>query len=618
MAAVSIIRKAPVCQWLAAVPVLVLFFPWSAACQEAPPNPVAAEATHLDFSKSHSFPKVFSPYKMPLVGEPRLTNGRRLENLIVDGKLLLTLSDAIALALENNLDIAIARYDIPIAQTDLLRAKGGGATRGVAGAYQSTTIFSGSLGGGVGSAGGVGPSGAGGLLGGGIDKVDSSPCCDPTLHVSYGWSNALTPLNYTVVSGVPVDITHQTAVSTGYSQGFLTGTSVFVSGSSSSLSSNTRTSIFNPEYVSDVFVGVSQHLLRGFGAKSNNRFIRIARNDVKYSASVFHQDVMLAVAAVQSAYYELLADQDNIRVAEGGLVYAQKLLTDNQAQAKTSPTAEYNVLRSEEEVALRQQDLLAARNTFSQDAQSLKSKISRSFNEQLAAVDVVPTDRLPEPRTTDVPSLADALKEAAKRRPEIEQVELNLLNQQIVIQSIHNSLLPSLDVYASYYAAGLAGSLGPTLTNISHDDFPNYSYGVRLDVPIRNRTAQGDAARAQLEQRRLQMKLQDARNQAVWDVNKAVSAVAQSRDQFEAALKLASLAQEVLKMHQRKYTPASVMLEDVITAQRNVAIAEGRVVRARATYAKTLIQYGQATGTLLERNNIEMSEAVDGIVKDRK
>jgi len=276
------------------------------------------------------------------------------------------------------------------------------------------------------------------------------------------------------------------------------------------------------------------------------------------------------------------------------------------------------VLRSEEEVALRQQDLLAARNTFSQDAQSLKSKISRSFNEQLAAVDVVPTDRLPEPRTTDVPSLADALKEAAKRRPEIEQVELNLLNQQIVIQSIHNSLLPSLDVYASYYAAGLAGSLGPTLTNISHDDFPNYSYGVRLDVPIRNRTAQGDAARAQLEQRRLQMKLQDARNQAVWDVNKAVSAVAQSRDQFEAALKLASLAQEVLKMHQRRYTPASVMLEDVITAQRNVAIAEGRVVRARATYAKTLIQYGQATGTLLERNNIEMSEAVDGIVKDRK
>ena len=163
----------------------------------------------------------------------------------------------------------MTRYDLPIAQTDLLRAKGGGATRGVAGSYQSTTLFSGSLGGGVGSAGGVGAGGAGGVLGGGIDRVGSSACCDPSLRVSYGWSNAITPLNYTVVSGVPIDTTHQESASAGYSQGFLTGTSLFVSESSSRLSSNTTTSIFNPEFVSDLSVGVSQHLLRGFGTRAN-------------------------------------------------------------------------------------------------------------------------------------------------------------------------------------------------------------------------------------------------------------------------------------------------------------------------------------------------------------
>lgn len=265
-------------------------------------TPVAAEATQFDYSKSRSFPNVFSPYKVPSVAEPRLNNGRRLEDLIGGGKLLLTLSDAIALALENNLDIAVSRYDLPIAQTDLLRAKGGG----------------------VGSAGGVGPSGAGGVLGGGTDRVSSVPCCDPTLHVSYGWCNALTPLNYTVVSGVPVDITHEMAVSTGYSQGFLSGTSLFVSGSSSSFASNTKTSIFNPEFVSGVFVGLNQHLLRGFGTKSNARFIRIARNDVKYSASVFRQDVMAAVAGVETTYYDLLADRESIRVATGGLAYARR------------------------------------------------------------------------------------------------------------------------------------------------------------------------------------------------------------------------------------------------------------------------------------------------------
>ena len=617
--AVSTTAIVPFRRLLATVPFLILFLPRPAACQGPPGAPVASEATRFDYSNSHSFPHILSPYKVPFVPEPRLNNERRLQDLIVDGKLILTLDDVIALALENNLEIAVARYDLPIAQTDLLRAKGGGATRGVAGAYQSTTLFSGSLGGGVGSAGGVGPGGAGGVLGGGIDRVSSSPCCDPSLHVSYGWSNAITPLNYTVVSGVPVDITHQASVSAGYSQGFLTGTSLFVSESSSRLASNTTTSIFNPELVSDLSVGVSQHLLRGFGTGANGRFIRIARNDVKYSASVFRQDVMTAVAAVKINYYDLLADLESIRVAQGGLEFAQQLLEDNKTETNTGPAAQYDVLRSEEEVALRQQDLLAAQDTFSQDAQSLKAKISRSFSEDLAAVEVIPTDRLPEPRAGDVPTLAEALREATSHRPEIEQVELNLRNQQVVIQAIHNSLLPSLDVYASYYVAGLNGALSPTFTNIVHNDFPNFSYGVTLDLPIRNRTAQGDAARAQLEQRRLQLKLQNANNQAVWDVNKAVSAVQQARDQFEATLKLAKLARQVLEMHQKTFTPASsAWVEDLITAQRNLAIAEGHVVKARATYAKTLIQYEQATGTLLERNNIEMSEAVDGVRKSRQ
>jgi outer membrane protein TolC len=550
----------PFRRFLAAVPLLISFLPKPASCQDPPGTAVASVVTGYDYSNSRGFPHIFSPYKVPFVPEPRLNNERRLQDLIVDGKLILTLD-----------------------------------------------------------AGGVGPGGAGGVLGGGIDRVSSSPCCDPSLHVSYGWSNAITPLNYTVVSGVPVDITHQTSVSAGYSQGFLTGTSLFVSESSSRLTSNTTKSIFNPELVSDLSVGVSQHLLRGFGTGSNGRFIRIARNDVKYSASVFRQDVMTAVAAVKTTYYDLLADQESIRVAQGGLEFAQKLLEDNKAETRTRPTTQYDVLRGEEEVALRQQDLLAAQNTFSQDAQSLKAKISRSFSEDLAAIEVNPTDRLPEPRDGDVPTLAEALQEATSHRPEIEQVELNLRNQQVVIQAIHNSLLPSLDVYASYYVAGLNGALSPTFTDIVRNDFPNFSYGLTLDLPIRNRTAQGDAARAQLEQRRLQMKLQNAKNQAVWDVNKAVSAVQQARGQFEATLKLAKLARQVLEMHQKTFTLASsARVEDLITAQRNLAIAEGHVVRARATYAKTLIQYEQATGTLLERNHIEMSEAIDGVRKSHQ
>jgi len=572
------------------------------------------EATHFDYSNSHAFPEIFSPYITPFVPNPRLENSRRLPNLIVEGKLMLRLDDAIALALENNLDIEVARYNLPIAQTDYLRAKGGGATRGVAGSFQSTTAFSGSLGGGLGSSGSSGGVGAGGTLGGGINSVGSAGCCDPSVYAFYGWSNAITPLNYTVVSGVAVETTHQAYFQSGYSQGFLTGTSFGVSEYSYRLSSNTTTSLFNPEFVSGVSVGFSQNLLAGYGYRANALFIRQGRNNQKYAESVFRQSVITQAAAVMSTYYDLLADEEKIRVAQEGLQNAQKLLENNQVELKIGAVAQYDVLRSQEEVALRKQDLLAAQNTFSQDAQSLKAKISKSFNEQLATVEIAPTDRLPEPHPDDVPPLAEALREAARHRPEIEQADINLRNQEYTIQARRNSLLPQLQVYASYNLSGLGGALRPTFANVFQNDYPNVQYGVTLGIPLRNRTAQADAARALLEQRQLQMKLQDAKNQAVWDVSKAVSAVEQAKSQLDAALNLVTISRQVLGMQQQKFTLASATVEDVITAQSNLANAQGNVVTARATYAKALIQFEQATGTLLDRNNIDLSEAVQGEV----
>src|SRR5208283_4304928 len=361
-------------------------------------------------------------------------------------------------------------------------------------------------------------------------------------------------------------------------------------------------------------VGFTQNLLNGFGKRANARFIRIGQNNVKYSMSVFRQSVTTSVAAVMTTYYDLLADQESIRVAQEGLGYAQKLLESNQAELKIGAVAQYDVLRSQEEVADQQQALLVAQNTFSQDAQSLKAKISKSFNEELATVEIAPTDRLPEPHPDDVPPLAEAMREAASHRPEIEQADLNLRNQEYTIQGTRNALLPSVQVFASYSLAGLGGALRPTFANIFQNDYPNISYGVQVGLPIRNRTAQADAARAVLEQRQLQMKLQDAKNQAVWDVSKAVSAVEQARKTLDATLKLAAVSRQVLDMQQQKFTLASATVEDVITAQRNLATAEGNVVRDRAAYAKALIQYEQATGTLLDRNNIAMSEAVEGEV----
>jgi outer membrane protein TolC len=600
---------------LATIPFLILVLARPATGKDPRKTSEPEEATRFDYSNNHAFPQLFSPYVTPFVPSPRLDNSRRLPNLIVEGKLMLRLDDAIALALENNLDIEVARYNLPIGQTDYLRAKGGGATRGVAGSYQSTTAFSGSLGGGLGSSGGAGGVGAGGTLGGGVSSVGSAGCCDPSVYAYYGWSDAISPLNYIVVSGVPVETSHTAYFQSGYSQGFLTGTSFGVSEYSYRLSSDAKTALFNPEFVTGLSIAFSQNLLAGYGYRANALFIRQGRNNLKYAESVFRQSVITQVGAVISTYYDLLADQEKIRVAQEGLQNAQKLLEDNRVELKIGAVAQYDVLRSQEEVALRQQDLLAAQNTFSQDAQSLKAKISKSFNQELAKVEIAPTDRLPEPHPDDVPPLAEALREAARYRPEIEQADINLRNQEYTIQARRNSLLPQLQVYASYNLAGLGGALRPTFANVFQNDYPNIQYGVTLGIPIRNRTAQADAARALLEQRQLQMKLQDAKNQAVWEVSKAVSAVEQAKSQLDAALNLAAISRQVLGMQQQKFTLAAATVEDVIVAQTNLANAQGTVVTARAAYAKALIQFEQFTGTLLERNNINLSEAVQGEVQ---
>jgi outer membrane protein len=602
--------------WLrgALAPLLILLLEVSglAAPQDNEKTSEPAEATHYDFTKSRAFPDIFSAYSARFVPDARLGNSPLLQELIDNGKLELSLEDAVALAVENNLDIAVARYNLPIAQTDLLRAKGGGASRGVAGAYQSETLFSGELGAGVGAGRGAGGNNAGGLTGGGIPSVGANGCCDPTLNLFYGWDHALTPLDYTIATGVSVEATQSAYASGTYSQGFLTGTSLFMGVNGYREASNATTEIFDPFIASGLYVGVSQQLLNGFGYRANAKFIRIANNDLKYSQSVFRQKVITTVASVMSTYYDLIADLDTLRVAREGLKYDQDLLSDQQSLAKIGTVAQFDMLRTQEEVAARQQELQVAETAFAQDSQSLKAEISKSFNAELATVEIAPSDKLPEPHPNDIPTLNEALKGAAENRPEIEQANVNLKNQQITIDAARNGLLPSLNAYAVFTPSGLGGAAGPAFTGLFQDHFPNYAYGVRLSIPIRNRVAQADAARALLEQKQLQMQLQQAQNQAVWDVSKAVSSVQQASGQLEATRKLTDYALQVLGMERKKFGLAAASVEEVIGAQRDVSTAQNNEVKAQAAYAKALIQFEQATGTLLERNNIGVSDAILG------
>jgi outer membrane protein len=593
---------------------LIFLLPCSgwAAQQSSSRSSKPAEATLYDYTHSPGFPHILSSFSLPFVPKTRLANSSLLDELIVGDKLNLSLEDAIALAIENNLDIGVARYDLPIAQTDLLRAEAGGATRGVAGANISQALYGGAIGTGVGGGGGAGGTNAGGALGGGIPMVVGASCCDPYVSVRYGWGYTVTPLNYLGVAGVPVQSAHTGYFSTSFSQGFLTGTSIVANVSGFRQTTNSPTQLFNPVLASSTTVGITQNLLNGFGRRANARFIRIAQNDQQYSRSVFRQKVIDIVSKVISTYYDLLADQENIQVAQEALGYAKKLLEDNQEEKKIGAAAQLDVAQTELDVANRQQDLLTARNTFEQDSQTMKSLISRSFSGRIATVSITPTDRLPNPKANDVPSLAEAIKEGGVNRPEIEQAMVNLKNQEITIHATRNALLPTLTAFAAFSPQGQEAALGAALGQVFHNRYPGYGYGASLQIPLRNRQAQADAARALLEQRQLEMKLRQARNQVVWDVSKAVALVHQAQGKLDAAIKVATLARQTYDMTHEKFTAGRATVREVITAQTQLGTAENQVVQSRAGYAKALIDFQQATGTLLSRHNIELSEAVEG------
>src|SRR5205814_1042015 len=261
-----------------------------------------------------------------------------------EGKMTLSLEDAIALALENGLDIEVARYSEAYAQTDILRTKAGGSTQGInPGLFGAVTAFGG---GGFGGGGGGGTS-SGGFSGGGFaSSVGTVGCCDPITGFSAGWDQRTTPLNNLQLQGVPVIGSQTTNADWFIGKGYFTGTSIVGVVSGFRQSNSSAFNLFNPEVPSQMTIGFTQHLLNGFGYRANAKFLRIAKNDVKQADTTFRQQVMTSVANVVNLYYGLLYDRESVRVAQDAVTYSQKLLDDNKRQVESGTLAPIEVVRA--------------------------------------------------------------------------------------------------------------------------------------------------------------------------------------------------------------------------------------------------------------------------------
>ncbi|MBZ5510003.1 MAG: TolC family protein [Acidobacteriia bacterium] len=603
----------------------------------------SAWAQRTDYSKGKSqFPNPIAPYQARTVPPPNFSNSPRIDQLIKNGKLMLSLDDAITLALENNLDLAIARYNLDIADTDILRTKSGAAARGVA-----TGIVSGTPGGGVNgfgtgasgasaggtssAAGGAG-TGTGGLVTSTTGVGPTVPSFDPFLSGTLQIEHSVTPLSNTVTAGVANLLQNTGTANFAYNQGFATGTNMSVGFNNSRLTTNSIRTNLNPVLNSSFRLTVSQHLLQGFGIAPNLRFIRMAKNSREIADVAFRGQVISTVTQIQNIYWDLVNAYEDVRVKERSLGLANQLLTDTQKQVQIGTLAPIEVVRSQSAVASARQDLIISQTALQLQQLLTKNALARNLQDPvLAAAVVIPTDTMSMPSAEPVTPIQDMESDALSHRWELAQSRIDLTNRDINKKAARSALLPTLDLFGFYGASALgglqnpllglpAGSIptvgyGSTFGGLFDSTAPDKGVGLSLTIPIRNRSAQADQVRSELEYSQAQMRLQQLQNQIRIEVRNAQYALEQNRARVDAAQAGAKLAAESLDAEQKKYLLGASTNYNVLQSQRDLTQAESNLVAARAAYEKSRVEVDRATGLTLTRLGIDIADAETAQVK---
>ncbi|HZT33948.1 MAG TPA: TolC family protein [Bryobacteraceae bacterium] len=574
------------------------------------------------------------PYQAGGVPHARLDNSPRLAALIRAGNLYLSAQDVVALAIENNIDVEIQRYGPLLAQQVLKRARAGGALRSVglpvAAGPQSVSLQGVSVGagGGVGISAGAGVSSGGGIV---TQLGPVIPSLDPQVLGFMNFQHTTTPQSNTVLTGTTSLVQQTRSYTAQYSQNWDFGLSAQLTYSSQYVKLNSQFFNLNPYTFGSLDLQVTQNLLQGFGRAVNARNIRVQKNNVKVSDLQFRQQVITTVSAALNLYWDLVSFYEDVRARRQEVETAQQLLDDNRKQVKAGTLAAIEITRAEAQLYAAQQDLVVAQTNLTQQETVLKNALTRDgiSGAGLENVGIIPLDRIEVPATDEIRPLEDMIQEALKNRVEMQQARINLESNQINLVGIKNSLKPTLQAFAELTNNGLSGELSALgalqpgisylaggysnlLAQIFRRNYPNYSAGVSLNIPLRNRAAQADYATSLLELRQNELNLRKNVNQVRVDVQNAMVGLEQARARYEAAVKSRELQARTLAADQRRYALGATIPFQVVQDQRDLAAARSTEVQSMANYTHARIALDQALGRTLEVNHISVAEALEG------
>ena len=618
------------------------------------PAPVLTQPLDLrpgnrDFSKPFA-PMLGNPinvYRPTTIPKADFANSVRLDNLVKDGKIYLSLSDAIALAIENNYDIAITRYNLDIADTDILRTKAGNAPLGA-----PSGLVTGTLGGSVsilstgGGPGGttVGSGGAGsGIAGqsfttagaGGLPELR-----DPTVSGTIQFERATSPQSNTLFSGGKSSLTTNTnEYNFSYTQGFITGAQLTAGITNSRIAGDSPFTAYSPELSSTFKATLTQHLLAGAGIWMNKRYLYQAINDRRITDSSFRQQIMYTVNQVESIYWGLVGAYEDVQAKQRALDQSTKLSSDTHKQLEIGTMAPLDVVQADSTVATDRQALISSQNQLNYQQQIIKQAIARNLNDpKLATAPVIPTDRISLDQIPEESQpVEDLVQSAFKNRPELEQAALTLRNDEITLKGARNALLPTLDAYGFYGSSALGGSQNPNwtnfatgqpyppgtlpstgygtvLTNLYNGSAPDKGVGFNLSITIRNREAQSVQSRSLMEYRQAELRLAQLYTQIRMQVVNAQFALTNDRAEVQASLAARDYARQSLDAEQKKLHLGASTTANVLLQERNLATAENNLIAANAAYANARSSLYQMLAITLQEYGINLSDAAKGTV----
>jgi outer membrane protein len=594
-----------------------------------PPSPARGLKFGPDYSKGQSwFPNIFAPYTEVHIPEPELTNTPRINQLVQDGKLMLSLEDAISLGLENNLALAVERYVPWLDEANLLYARSG-ANAPVRFDPNVTSTLS--------------------------LQQSTQPINNPFFVGVAPTSGSGSP-----TATVPIGIINHTATANfQYTQGFAPGTQVQVTFDNSRASTNLGFDLFNPYDQSTLTVQVSQPLLSGFGKTVNQRYIIEAKNTVKVGESQFEQQVMTTITQVANDYWELVYARENVKVEQVAVAADQQLYENNKKQLEIGTMAPLDVITAQSQLATDQQALVQAQTTQLLDETTLLVAITKdALAPQLKGIEIVPTTPIFTPTPENI-SLDDAVHEAWQKRPELQQDALNLKNAGVEVKATKNLLLPQVNLFAQYEGTGLSGKqtsvtstptaiaanlnspvvdaagvpsglfaseiaaatttttifrsgLGQDWERMINGSYPSFEAGFNITLPIRNRAAEANNATAQLNQREQEVQYRQEQSTILLAVRQALITLEQDRAAIAAAQEARIYAQQSYDDSVKQLQLGSTNAFTVVQKEQLLVAAEGVELRDRVNLIEAELTFNQAMGRTLEVHNITLADAQSG------